>query len=70
MRLVSFSCLAEAAMDSVLTSALLDSYITQNGLRLICIDKPGVGKTPSCPLNERVTSYAGMSTARFPHEQL
>ena len=49
--------LCASAMDSILTSAVFDDFCTDKGIRLICVDKPGMGQTPSCPLADRVATH-------------
>ncbi|EJD53244.1 hypothetical protein AURDEDRAFT_142249 [Auricularia subglabra TFB-10046 SS5] len=50
--------LCGSAMDSVLTGVLFHVYCKEQHLRMISPNKPGMGSTPACPLNERVRTFA------------
>ncbi|KAH7107779.1 hypothetical protein BKA62DRAFT_684426 [Auriculariales sp. MPI-PUGE-AT-0066] len=50
--------LAGSAMDCVLSGVLFEDFCRNNGLRMISVDKPGMGKTPACPIAERLASHA------------
>ncbi|EJD48270.1 hypothetical protein AURDEDRAFT_113096 [Auricularia subglabra TFB-10046 SS5] len=50
--------LCGSGMDCVLTGVLFHAYCKEQHLRMICPNKPGMGSTPTCPLNERVRIFA------------